>query len=233
MSFDGHAGPFACIIPCYNAGSRVLPVVQAALAETPHVLVVDDGCTDGCLEEVTKLPARIERHPRNRGKGHAILTGLRTALQDASLQGFALLDADGQHDPGRLPDFYQALQAEQADLVIGARVFDGGHVPWRSRFGNQVTARVTRRLLGVQLPDTQCGFRMLSRRFAEDMVAHVAGGRYETEMEMIVRAVRHDFRLASVPIQTIYEAGNKSSHFNKFADSARIYYRLVQAVLRS
>jgi len=230
MSADA-PGRFACIVPCYNAGARVAPVVAAALQETDKVIVVDDGCTDGCLDALNDSRARVLRHERNRGKGHAILTGLREALADETSEGIALLDADGQHDPALLPRFWDALQAESADMVIGARVFDGGHVPWRSRFGNRVTARVTRLLLRADLPDTQCGYRMLSRRFAREVVEHVAGGRYETEMEMIVRAIRKNFRLASVPIQTVYEEGNKSSHFNKFGDSVRIYARLLRTSL--
>jgi len=230
MSADA-SGRFACIVPCYNAGARVVPVVEAALRETDKVIIIDDGCTDGCLDALHGTRAGLLRHERNRGKGHAILTGLREALADESNEGIALLDADGQHDPALLPRFWDALQAEAADMVIGARVFDGGHVPWRSRFGNQVTARVTRLLLRAELPDTQCGYRMLSRRFACEVIEHVAGGRYETEMEMIVRAIRKDFRLASVPIQTVYEAGNKSSHFNKIGDSVRIYARLLRTSL--
>ena len=222
---------FACIVPCYNAGGRAVPVVAAALSHSGRVIVVDDGCTDGGLDALRGSEARVLSHARNRGKGHAILTGLKEALADSTCEAFALLDADGQHDPAALPRFWDAFRAENADLVIGARVFDGAHVPWRSRFGNQVTARATRLLLQANLPDTQCGYRMLSRRFAQEVVDHVAGGRYETEMEMIVRAIRKGFRITSVPIQTIYEEGNKSSHFNKIGDSARIYARLLRASL--
>ena len=225
---DASKASFACVIPCYNAGDRVRPVLDAAKAQTPNVIVVDDGCTDSCLEGAD---LRIVRHDRNRGKGHAILTGLREALA-LDVEGIALLDADGQHDPGVLPEFWTALRDHQADLVIGARIFDGGHVPLRSRVGNTVTAWVTRTLLGKRLDDTQCGYRMLSRGFAQDVVDHVAGGRYETEMEMLVRAIRGRFKLVSLPIETIYEEGNKSSHFNKIGDSTRIYLRLVRSVMR-
>jgi len=224
---------YACVIPCYNAGDRVAPVVRESCSIHPRVIVVDDGSTDGGLDPLDdESCARILRHEKNRGKGHAILTGLRAALEDDAVDAVALLDADGQHDPAMLPEFYKVLGEEDADLVIGARVFDGNHVPLRSRVGNAVTARVTRLLLGTDLPDTQCGYRMLSRRFAEDLLAHVAGGRYETEMEMLVRAIRGGYRVTSLPIQTIYEQGNRSSHFHKIEDSVRIYARLFRALLR-
>lgn len=226
------AGAIACIIPCYNAGGRVAPVVRAALEQAPKVIVVDDGCTDGCLSGLSDARLSLVRHPENRGKGHAILTGLRAALADPGVRAVVLLDADGQHDPAAIPQFVAQFDATQAGMVIGARVFDGGHVPLRSRFGNTVTAAVTRLLLGERLPDTQCGFRLLSRDFAQEVLARVAGGRYETEMEMIVLALRGGHAIAAVPIRTIYEEGNASSHFRKLRDSFLIYSRLFRAVLR-
>jgi glycosyltransferase involved in cell wall biosynthesis len=227
------ASDIACVIPCYNAGARVRPVVEAALRQTPHVWVVDDGCTDACIASLEALPARILRHARNRGKGHAILTGLRAALEAPHIVAVALLDADGQHDPAVLPRFRQTFFECRAGMVIGERVFDGRHVPLRSRFGNAVTAKVTRMLLRAKLPDTQCGYRLLSREFAGEVLEKVAGGRYETEMEMVVLAIRHGRGIASVPISTVYEPGNASSHFHKVGDSIRIYRRLISSALLS
>lgn len=225
-------GAIACVIPCYNAGNRVAPVVRAALERVPLVYVVDDGCTDACLDALADTPVRVLRHDHNRGKGHAILTGLRAALAEQEVRAVVLLDADGQHDPAAIPEFVTQFDLTHAGMVIGARIFDGGHVPLRSRFGNTVTAAVTRFLLGERLPDTQCGFRLLSREFAQSVLAQVSGGRYETEMEMIVLALRGGHGIAAVPIRTIYEAGNASSHFRKLRDSFLIYSRLFRAVLR-
>ena len=222
----------ACVIPCFNAGTRLRPVAEAALRQVERVIVVDDGCTDGCIKQLEGMPVQLERHAQNLGKGHAILTGIRAALDDPATEAVVLLDADGQHDPAAIPAFARRFQESGAGMVIGARVFDGVEVPWRSRFGNAVTAAVTRLLLGERLPDTQCGFRLLSRGFAEQVLLRVRGGRYETEMEMVVMAVRGKAGLASVPIKTIYEPGNASSHFRKVSDSARIYARLLRAVAR-
>jgi glycosyltransferase involved in cell wall biosynthesis len=222
----------AAIIPCYNAGHRVRPVVEQVLGHLEQVLVVDDGSTDGAVEAMADLPVQVVRLAENRGKGHALLAGFREALARPETEAVCVLDADGQHNPEELPRLWAAFREEQADLVIGSRVFTTGNVPFRSRFGNTVTIAATRLLLGHRLPDTQCGYRLLSRRFAEDVVGTVSGGRYETEMEMIVKAVRGEWRVATVPIATIYEAGNPSSHFHKLRDSALIYGRLLGAVMR-
>lgn len=217
------------VIPCYNAGGRMRPVAEGVLSRLPNLIVVDDGSTDGSIASLEGLTFQLVRLPENRGKGHALLAGFRAALADPAVECVCALDADGQHDPAEIPRLVGAFRETGADLVIGSRVFDGAHVPWRSRFGNTLTVTVTAWLLGRRLPDTQCGFRVLSRAFIEDIVASVEGGRYETEMAIIVKAIREDWRIESVPIQTIYEKGNASSHFRKIQDSYRIYRRLIGA----
>ena len=232
-SSPDRAQTLTVVIPCFNAGHRIRPVVEGAALQAARVIVVDDGSTDGAPGTLVAVPGvEVLRLPHNRGKGHAIIEGLKAALAEPELEAAGLMDADGQHDPADIPALLETFHRERADLVIGQRQFGEGSVPWRSRFGNQVTAGITRLLLGRNLPDTQCGFRMLSPRFAQAVVDRVAGGRYETEMEMIVLAVRDGFTLAHAPVRTVYEPGNRSSHFRKISDSVRIYVRLVRVLFK-
>jgi glycosyltransferase involved in cell wall biosynthesis len=217
------------IVPCYNAGDRLRPVAEGILARLSRLIIVDDGCTDHSIDSLRDLPVDILALTPNRGKGHALLAGLRRGLEDPDCAALCLLDADGQHNPAEIPRLYDAFRDSGADLVIGARVFNGGHIPWRSRFGNKITILATALLLRHRLPDTQCGFRLLSRSFAERVVAAIEGGRYETEMAIIALAIRERREIVSVPISTIYEEGNVCSHFRKFQDSYRIYARLFRA----
>lgn len=216
----------AAIVPCYNAGPRILPVVEQLVQYVENVIVIDDGSTDSCTLPLDPLPVRVISFPQNRGKGFALMKGYAAALKDPQVTCVASLDADGQHDPAELPALYEAFEFQQADLLIGSRAFTG-RVPLRSRFGNTVTISVVSMLLGQRLPDTQSGYRLLSRRFLEAMIPVVEGGRYETEMELIGRAIAGNYRVTSHPIQTIYEEGNKSSHFRKISDSFRIYRTLL------
>lgn len=220
----------ALVIPCYNAGNRLFPVVEAARRLVDNVIVVDDGSTDGAVDSVDGLGAQIAHFPENRGKGYALLEGFRLALGSSRSTCVAVIDADGQHDPSELPVLYRAFAEQHADLVIGARRFEAAHVPWPSRVGNLATITVMTALLGQRIPDTQSGYRLHSRRFLEDVLRSVAGGRYETETEILVKAVAEGYTVISVPIQTIYETGNPSSHFKRVGDSLRIYARLFRAV---
>lgn len=218
------------VVPCYNAGDRLRGVVARLKDVVDHVILVDDGSTDGAAQALRYEVSAVVTIDYNMGKGHALLIGFQSAVHNAQMRCVVTLDADGQHDPAEIPKLYEAFVREKADLVIGARQFGGEHVPWRSWFGNELTAFLVRVLLGKRIPDTQSGFRLHSRRFLESAVKDVEGGRYETEMEIVVKAVRGGWRLVSVPIETIYEPGNVSSHFNKVRDSWRIYRRLLQSL---
>ncbi len=212
----------AVVVPCYNAGDRVRPVVESLLQESSRVYVIDDGSTDGCTEGLAELGATVVRLDPNQGKGFAMLRGFQEALADPEIEYIAIVDADGQHDTSELPWLLGAATTEDADLLIGSRTFDGPEVPWRSRFGNKLSAFVTKVLYGRAIGDTQSGYRIHSRRFVIDVLATLQGGRYETEMAILAIALRGDYRVVTAPIQTIYEDDNASSHFNKLRDTFRI-----------
>ncbi|MCC6142344.1 MAG: glycosyltransferase family 2 protein [Candidatus Hydrogenedentes bacterium] len=221
----------AAVVPCYNAGGRLRPVLEGLSRQLDHTLLIDDGSTDGSADQADGLPVDTWFNERNLGKGSALILGFTAALALPHIEAVVVLDADGQHDPKELPRFVDAFYATSADLVIGSRVFDMAHVPWRSWFGNTLTVKAVHLLFGRHIRDTQCGYRLLSRRFLEAVVRDVRGGRYDTEMEILLKAVKEDYRIAEVPIATLYEAGNPSSHFRKVRDSARIYWRIVRARL--
>ena len=222
----------AAVVPCYNAGERVGPVVTGLLAQLDHVVVVDDGSTDGATASLQAMGASVIRFSENKGKGFAMLAGFRAALAADDVTGVVIVDADGQHDARELPNLWETFARENADLVIGMRTFTGKDVPFRSKVGNKFTALMTRILIGVPIPDTQSGFRIHSRRFLEDILKTIRGGRYETEMEILVNAARGGYKIAASPIRTIYEIGNPSSHFNKFRDSWRVIRKLFGTALR-
>lgn len=222
----------AVVVPCYNAGTRVRSVAARTLELVEHVLLVNDGSTDGCVTALDGLALHVIAFPENRGKGAALLAGFRAALDMPGVTCVAVVDADGQHDPGELPRLYKAYEDRNADLVIGARVFDREDVPWRSRVGNVMTARLVARLFHCQLPDTQSGLRLHSARFLHSILQTISAGRYETEMAIILKAIREDYAIVSVPVKTIYEKGNPSSHFRAFRDSWRVWRTLLAAALR-
>jgi hypothetical protein len=222
----------ACMVPCYNVASYCAEVVRGSAGFSNQVLAIDDGSTDETplrLAEVATTSGgrvRLTTFATNRGKGVALIEGLRQALVDPRVAVIVTLDGDGQHRPEDIPRLLAAWR-EGADLVIGTRGLLG-NTPWRSRVGNTLIRGFLRRLYPGCPEDTQSGFRALDRAFAEQVVRRVTGARYETETHMLLLAMDEGHPIGTVPIPTIYSDGNRSSHFRPLADSVRIGLSVVR-----
>jgi hypothetical protein len=106
----------------------------------------------------------------------------------------------------------------------------GSNTPARSKFGNEVTRKVMWLFTGLHLKDTQTGLRGLPVDICRDALRLSSNG-YEFEMDMIVSVhtsrTRHT-AIVEIPIETVYEVGNPTSHFNPILDSMRVYFVFIR-----
>jgi glycosyltransferase involved in cell wall biosynthesis len=200
----------AAVIPAYHEEVHVGGVAERVRAQLDHVLVVDDGSTDATAARARAAGAEVIVHPVNRGKGEAIKSGLRHWLADEAIRFIVLLDADGQHLPEEIGRFLAAASATPAALLIGTRMNDVREMPFVRRTVNCYMSRRISRLCRQDVPDTQCGYRMISRALAPYLLDGTS--RFEYETEMLIIASRAGFRIASVPISTIYSDEVSSIH---------------------
>lgn len=193
------------LIPAYNEAGHIARVVAGAKTHLP-VLVVDDGSKDTTVAEAESAGAEVVRQIPNQGKGAALRRGFQWALD----QGYAAvitLDADGQHDTAEIPAFLEKFAAQQSDLIIGARTFR--QMPFPRNLSNTMGRWVFSWAVGQPIVDNQSGYRLISRRLMETMIASREHG-FEFEVEMITECVRHGYKLDWVPIRTIY--ADEKSH---------------------
>lgn len=205
---------YVAIIPAYNEGKRIAPVVKQARDFVP-VLVVDDGSTDGTGTIARRAGAGVIRCKPNQGKGAALREGFKFALA-VGFQGMITLDGDGQHDPNEIPGFIEKHKMTRADLLIGCRDFY--QMPPLRRLSNTLAAVVFSWALGTDVPDNQSGYRLLSRRLVDATAEGLEPG-FEFELEMIVTCLHLGYQLESVPIQTIY--AGETSHINNVQHLSR------------
>lgn len=226
----------AIVIPAYQAAATIGEVVQRSRLAQPAaaIVVVDDGSTDGSGAAARAAAAiRLETHPRNRGKGAALATGIAAAL-DEGADVVATLDADGQHPPESLPDVLGPVLAGAADICVGARR-RSAPMPLARRFSNWLSVRLVMRAgAGAARPDirdVQSGFRAFTAAVGRQIRPAERG--YDFETAFLFEALARGFRVTSVPIPTLYPKRG-TSHFRAVADTwrvARVFTRHARRIL--
>ena len=209
----------AAVIPAYQEEKHIGEVARRTRVQLENVLVVDDGSTDATAERARSSAVDVVIHPQNRGKGESIKTGLRYWLERGS-EYVVLLDADGQHLPEEISRFVDSAASESnAKIFIGSRMNDISAMPLVRRIVNRYMSGKISRVCGQQIPDTQCGFRMLHRDVIPDVLS--GASRFEYETEMLIIASRKGHRIASVPITTVYS--DEVSSINPVRDTMRFF----------
>lgn len=219
------------IIPTYNNAQMLEQVIKDVKEYTTirlgknrnlsQLMVVNDGSTD-------ETQAILERHPNimqlsytvNEGKGIAMRRGFEHALE----QGYdyaITLDSDGQHYAKDIPTFVDELMEDNNAIVIGSRNMGQENVPTKSSFGNKFSSFWLWVETGIRLADTQSGFRLYPIRAMKDF--SFVTGRYEFEVEVLVRAAWEGITLKCAPIDVFYPpAEERITHFRPFQDFFRI-----------
>jgi len=148
-------------LPVYNEVAFVDPILDEVKQYAQHVLVVDDGSTDGTAEVLDRRSdISVIRHSQNSGYGAALRSAFQFAI-DGGFDGIVTLDCDGQHQPKRIPRFIEA--AKSADIVSGSRYLkqyegDDAPPPERMFINRRITGELNRRL-GLNLTNAFCGFK--------------------------------------------------------------------------
>lgn len=205
---------------------------SAETAEIEGIIIVDDGGQEeykALFDAAEAMGCRVVHHEVNRGKGAAIRTGIQEAVECFGTDVHVVTaDADGQHLPkdilrvaGAVLDHNAPGGAARPVLVLGVRDFSGRDVPARSMLGNRITAAFFRLSTGTSCSDTQTGLRGIPAALLP-LSMQTEGDRYEYEMNFLTEAVRNA-DLVQIPIETVYEEGNKTSHFRPVRDSMLIY----------
>jgi glycosyltransferase involved in cell wall biosynthesis len=228
---DGRSSPVSLVvlIPALKPSAAFLSLLDelGSSISVKHIIVVNDGSPsnyDAVFDEAAlKDKVTILRHAVNLGKGAALRTGINYFLcrfgPDSVL---VTADADGQHHHDDILAVGVKAASEAGSLVLGERCF-AGQIPLRSKLGNILTRKLFALFVGQEVRDTQTGLRAIPLSLLPSLMRIRANG-YDFEMEMLMCAAQKQVNIESVPIRTIYEEGNRTSHFNPVRDSMRIYF---------
>jgi glycosyltransferase involved in cell wall biosynthesis len=198
------------ILPAFNVARHLPDLLPRLLKLAPEVqaLVVDDGSRDHSAEVAKELGAEVVEHPKNLGKGEALKTGFAYVLE-GNYRACITLDADGQHLPEEIPRFLQAWQ-KGALVVVGNRMAENERMPWLRKRTNEVMSRIISGLASQRIDDSQCGFRLVDARVLRAI--QLESSRYDLESEILIKAGRLGYPVASVAISTVYHDEESSIH---------------------
>ncbi|MBI2581173.1 glycosyltransferase family 2 protein [Candidatus Woesearchaeota archaeon] len=192
---------FYVIIPAHNEGRNLGNVLEAAkkFAANKRIVAVDDGSRDGTAAVAEKHDVIVLRHIINLGKGAALRTGC-TYAYGKSCEALVFMDSDGQHDPEDLPRLIEALKGN--DIVFTYRDRRSQNMPIVKKVGNWFIDAVIRLLFHINVKDTQCGYKALTRSAYEKL--SLMSNDYSIESEIVAKTGKYRLKFAQLPIKTIY-----------------------------
>ena len=211
------------LIPAYNEAKNIERVVRAVREQGFPVVVVDDGSTDGSKHILASLGIHAILSPKNEGKGASLRKGLQWFVAQHALKAVILMDGDGQHSPEELQDFLAVLN-RGADVVVGNRLWKPHGMPFVRLATNRFMSWLLSRAAGQNIPDTQCGFRAMTRRAVEGL--RLETDRFETESEILLDASRRGLEVHSIPVRALYR--DEVSHIRPLRDTFRFFRFLVE-----
>jgi len=210
------------IIPTYNNAGTIRQVVDDACRICADVIVVNDGSTDDTSEILTTLPGTttVVSYAKNKGKGHALVEGFRKA-KELGFTHAVTMDADGQHFADDIPLLVEAMKKDPDAIIVGSRNLTEENMPRQNTFANRFSNFWFRLQTGIDLPDTQSGFRLYPLASLRGL--RLITSRYEAELELMVFAAWAGVSVLSVPVRVYYPpAEERVSHFRPVYDFFRI-----------
>jgi glycosyltransferase involved in cell wall biosynthesis len=204
------------LIPSYNEEKMIGTVIAGVKSLGIEVFVVDDGSTDATYERAVSAGAKMLRNHSNEGKGYALREGFAHILKQ-DFDAVIVIDGDNQHETDSIPDLLRRMDQTGADIIIGNRMADSSVMPFVRKITNVFMSWFLSRLCGQQVPDTQCGFRLIKRGVLESIA--LKSSNFEIESELIIRAAKKGFKIESVPIKAVYE--DQKSSINPILDTIR------------
>jgi dolichyl-phosphate beta-glucosyltransferase len=199
------------VIPLYNEDHRFTKtashieefLVNQKLFEKIDLIFVNDGSTDGTLENIKKFSekhnARVLSYEKNKGKGHAIRVGMDAAAGDYAL----FIDADMSTEPREIEKFISEMK-RNTPVVIGSRHSKGSRVlvsqPLHRTIMGMVFTALANISMGMRIPDFTCGFKCFSRQAREEIFSRSLIDRWSFDAELLFLAKLRGLEITAIPV---------------------------------
>ena len=194
------------IVPVFNEEQNILNLlnkIKKNISKEDEIIVVEDGSSDQTLDEIKNFDCKIITHEKNIGKGQSLIDGVNYASGEIIL----FLDGDGQDDPSEIPKLIDGIN-KGYDFVIGSRFVEDekkkitrytktalSNINW---FGNKALTFLINFLFGLDIKDTQSGFKCFKKDAIKKL--NLISKRYEIETEIIIKSKKNRLKILEVPV---------------------------------
>jgi len=207
-------GKSVAIIPAYNEEIALGSVILRTLQYVDKVIVVDDGSSDKTNEVATLAGAELISHPSNLGKGQGLKSGFETILSinegidnsDETYDIIVTIDGDGQNNPDEIPALISPIESGKADFVNGSRYLEGSteeDTPTYRRVGQKILDKATNLSSGLNITDSQSGFRAFSKKAI--LYFKLKNSGFAIESEILSDAAEAELKIVEIPITVRYD----------------------------
>ena len=201
------------VIPMYNESAIISDAVQTFSSYMEkrftdwELIFVDDGSADGCGDVVAAAGEknsriRLCRYTPNRGKGHAVRTGVLAAEGDIIL----FTDCDNAYGEDAVGNLADAIEESGADIVVGSRNlskdgYDG--YTFLRKLASKTYIKVIALAAGFKLSDSQCGIKGFRATVAKKIFSNCEVDRFAFDLEVIMIATKLGATIAEMPVKII------------------------------
>jgi len=221
----------AVLIPCLNEEATIAKVVNDFKIVLPDVeiYVFDNNSTDRTVETAFMAGAIVRKENR-RGKGNVVKTMFETVEADI----YIMVDGDDTYPAGRIKDMIRPVVENEADMVIGARIYNSGKfIPVKSvqgfkplnLFGNLVYRKLVNWIFKSDLSDILSGYRVFNKQTVKSIPLFLKG--FEVETELTIKAITRGLRIMEIPIELSERPKGSKSKINVLRDGIRILRTII------
>jgi glycosyltransferase involved in cell wall biosynthesis len=213
------------VIPAYNEEKSIGRVVdELKKAGYDNIIVIDDGSRDRTSNEAKKRKVISLKHVINRGQGAALKTGIDCALKNGA-DIIVTFDSDGQHRIEDLDAMLKPVVSGEVDVTLGSRFLKKTDMPLGRKILLKGSVLIQWVFYGVKLSDAHNGYRVLSRKAAEQI--RIDSDWMEHAYEIVEEIVKKKISYREIPVEIRYTSYSMRKGEASFFGALKILFKMV------